>query len=273
MNKLFRIYCLLLIAFLAACKTDKSKFYVYANTGDIDWSEQYVAYGKSVQLTLHAESDDAPIERLTLSSYDKQYLEQSWLDTIFVQERQTLDIPLRITPPAYQDTTDVSFTLTGSTISGKQTTYSFTLFMLPASLRLRENDAITLYSARSAKPSAFSVATMSVVYPADAKGLSFQDMLTTDSIHSEHLSRSWISDTGLYFADGGDFSYGTATTSALMQAYRNSQHLSIITGLHNEQIILIGTATNAVAVVKIINIFDEAGTEDDRYQFSIKVIQ
>ena len=268
------LFILLLIIGLAACKKDESKLYVYADTGDIDWSESFVPYGKTLQFNIIAQSKESPLASLNLKSYDSQYLEQTWLDTTFTVSVNNVNIPLRFQLLAYPDTTGISFTLTGRTQEGTQSTYSFTLFCLPTQNRLTENDLVTLYSAASDKPSAFSLDKLDVLLQQEAEQTAncFYDMPQADE-NNDILSRTWVSQTGLYFARGGDFSYGTATISSLMATYKNTQHQTKISNLQNDEVILIGDDKQAKAVVKILNIYDEQGTEQDRYQFAIKVIQ
>ena len=67
-----------------------------------------------------------------------------------------------------------------------------------------------------------------------------------------------------------DFDFENANYSSVMNAYSSSNKTSKLMNVNNEDIVLVGKGSNALGVLKIINVFDEADPMQDRYYFVFK---
>ncbi len=63
-----------------------------------------------------------------------------------------------------------------------------------------------------------------------------------------------------------------ATDISVKSTYLNSVKQPVVKNLSNDDIILIGRETEAYGVTKIINIYYETGSDNDRILFNLKII-
>jgi hypothetical protein len=87
---------------------------------------------------------------------------------------------------------------------------------------------------------------------------------------SNMLSGIWASGTGLRFCKANNFNYASATHQSVAAVYANSVTLPMVSELAIDDIIFVGSDNEAVAIIRIVNIYDVEGVENDRYDISIK---
>ena len=258
---------------LLACEKPSSSLVVM----DIDgksWSEQTaLTSGQTYRIRFTAESTDAPIERVWMTSTDNQFGEKLCVDTTFSRSLSRVTFVREWVPALYHDTSEVLLTAYMSN-GGTEVTYSYPIQIIPTDAGIRVLDNITLYSNASGKRSGFSLVTYQTIYPDTiaADTLCFFDNTAKDEYDSDVLSRAWISHSGLYFSRFESFDFSQATTQSLQHAYAVSQHDNIIQDISYDNVILIGTKSEAIAACKVLLVADEEGAEDDRYVFSMKII-
>ena len=98
-------------------------------------------------------------------------------------------------------------------------------------------------------------------------------MLDESDLLSEAISREWRSESGLMFSRSEGFNYSEATVQSVTSAWASSVRSSTIKNLKSDDILLLGSGNKAVGVLKLMAVYDEAGTDNDRYVFSLKLIE
>lgn len=138
---------------------------------------------------------------------------------------------------------------------------------------LVERSGYTIYSPHSGKFDAFSFDDLRPLKrsEADPSAVDFYVCPSPEG-GEERLSRMWKSETGATFAKVNAFDYAGATRSAVVSLYENSRSDDFVDDLAIDDVILLGRDGRAWGVVKIVAIFDEPGTAEDRYLFNLKTV-
>ena len=138
---------------------------------------------------------------------------------------------------------------------------------------LKESSAHVMYGASSTTNNAFSIIQRQVLsFPLDsvhADIYDYHDKLSTMTL----LTGQWRSATQKRFSRFNDFDYAEATVQSLQTSYANASKNTTIDNLKVNDVIIIGDLNSAIAVIKIIAIFDEEGYLNDRYVFNVKYIE
>lgn len=133
---------------------------------------------------------------------------------------------------------------------------------------IEELTGVSLYSPRSMKNDAFSFKLMQSI---DSSMDDEADIYVVDTeATSDMLSGIWASGTGLRFCKANNFNYASATHQSVAAVYANSVTLPMVSELAIDDIIFVGSDNEAVAIIRIVNIYDVEGVENDRYDISIK---
>lgn len=137
---------------------------------------------------------------------------------------------------------------------------------------LPESSAHSMYSGVNTTHNAFSIVHRQIEnYPSDSLFCDIYDFRSSQ-FPKENIGLEWHSATQKLFARFNDFNYAEASATSLSKCYENATKSSVISNLKADDIILIGTQATALAVVKIIAVFDEDGSLNDRYVFNVKYI-
>lgn len=138
---------------------------------------------------------------------------------------------------------------------------------------LKESSAHVMYSANALTNNAFSINQRQVLsFPLDsalADIYDFHDKQVSQSI----LTCEWRSATEKRFSRFNDFDYAEATVQSLQTSYGNASKKTTINQLKVNDVILVGDLAKAIAVLKIIAVFDEEGYANDRYVFNVKYVE
>ncbi len=134
---------------------------------------------------------------------------------------------------------------------------------------LNEMSGITLWSPASGKDDAFSLSLLQTVNSASASEKDV-DIFVMPEPDSENLGLSWGTRTGVKFVRANSFDYASATSSSLSSAYSASVTSDTVEDIRLNDVILVGRDSKAVGVFKVIQIFDEEGTLNDRYILNFK---
>jgi hypothetical protein len=104
---------------------------------------------------------------------------------------------------------------------------------------------------------------------ADSSGV---DLIEFDLEDDEELSYSFSSYSGIKFIRNNDFNYAEATNQSAMDSYESSTPQSIISNVNVDDIIIAkyDTVNSRYAVIRVVGINDDAGTNADRYEFNLK---
>jgi hypothetical protein len=138
-------------------------------------------------------------------------------------------------------------------------------------ITLTETAGHRLFSNLSTSPDAYDLETNSGVFStvADSTLRDIQDYSGTDTV----LSGIWKSPAGGKFVLFNGYDYANATDSTAYNAYVSGVKLTILNNLHIGDIIITklgSTATNKYVVVRITDILDIIGKNNDYYEFTIK---
>lgn len=263
------------VVVLSGCKNEESELIMTLSTIDKDWRKEYFDSDSHARIQIYAKSHSSQIRHIVVSSYDPSYQRQILLDTVYADPIKRINDELIWHIPPYKDTTLVELKGTAYSVAGDVCNFTISLYVIPqGGGQVRTIDGITLYSALSGGKSCFSLETMTTT-AADSlgmQGLWFADKEPASGEDQEKMSCEWYS-TSVYFSRFESFDYSEATVMSIRDAYDNSKHDRTISNIHNDDIILVGTAGQAIGAIKVLMVADEAGTATDRYIFSLKAIQ
>lgn len=94
------------------------------------------------------------------------------------------------------------------------------------------------------------------------------------------MPRKWGTCTDIVFCKANNFDYASASKASIQSMFMNSVRLDSVEDLQSDDIILIGrerhdeesTILKSLGVIKIIAIYDEEGTVNDRLIFNLKAL-
>ena len=142
---------------------------------------------------------------------------------------------------------------------------------------LPERSGITLYSSMSGKQDAFSFITLQpLLSSSDSEDCDL--VFTMSSEDDSNMTPTWSTKTNLVFCRANSFDYSSATWGNVYAVFNSSIRTDAVSGLLTDDIILLGreihTEDNvkvyAIGVCKIMAIYDENGTQNDRIIFNLK---
>lgn len=270
MKKIFLILTSVLL--LASC--EKQSELVISMNADVDWQTEYIPSGTNIHFTISSESQTSPVQRILLTSSDAEFRDRTLLDSVLAIPAKKADVSFYYDLPYYKDSTIVSFFARAYDQAGNTMVYPIIMHILPGAKKLREIDAVTMYSAASSGKSAFSLETMQPVYiPSDSTKVGWFDLLTEESKTDKSLSCIWQSESGIVFSRSEGYNFSEATSLSLQSAWPNQVKSPTIKNLKADDVLLFGKANQVIGVIKILAVFDDAEVEQDRYLFSMKVIE
>lgn len=145
---------------------------------------------------------------------------------------------------------------------------------------LPERSGITLYSPLSGKQDAFSFTTLQPLFSSSEAedcdlvfGMSGEDV--------DDMELKWSTKTNLVFCKSNSFDYASATWGNLNVVFNSSIRTDVVNDLQTDYIILVGreihteenVKISTIGVCKIMAIYDEDGTQNDRIVFNLKTLQ
>jgi hypothetical protein len=189
------------------------------------------------------------------------------LDTVINTQKFNYEFQYIVPQNIYEKNIELSFiakTASDYSISSKN------ILLDTMNTPLKESSAHVMYSGKLQTNNAFSIIQRQVVsFPLDSllsDIYDFHDTLTDAS----KLTGEWRSATEKRFSRFNDFNYADATVQNLQTSYANATKKTTICDLKVNDVIMIGNSNTAIAVIKIIAIFDEDGYLNDRYVFNVK---
>lgn len=268
-------FLIVLMALLVACD-QQSPLYISiqnAQGGNVIGRVNYVTSQTPTVFHIRSEAKDAQISRLSITSSDSYYGNLNLFDSVYNSGISMLNFAWNYTSPYYPDITFVTLHLDVRATKGNQQQQVFSVYVIPVEKQeIRKAEMVSLYTIASNRESTFNMQTLSTSFTGlEPDSLyNIYDMLSTDSTKLDSPSCSWETSNNLFVADGGSFDYGNATSSSIQNAYYSSLHRRTLTGIQQDDIILVGTQSQAIGVIKVVAIFDETGTNNDRYLLDVK---
>lgn len=261
MKKLF--YLLMLSLILSSCgEDDESDVVIIAKT--INPKECYNA-GEKIIFDIESFANEGFISSININSVTSFGI-TSLLDTAVDSEKTSFLYQYDV-PQFDSDTVNVKFYFKAFCSTGGYSEMSKS-HRAAGDIHLDPAE-YTMFASYKNEKNGFSIARNEIV-----------DCETTDSIYidlydysvdsTKILSREWRSMTGLMFARFNDFDFENANYSSVVNAYSTSNKTSKLLNVSNEDIVLVGKGSDALGVLKIINVFDETDPMQDRYYFVFK---
>lgn len=257
---------LLITVLLFSCKRDKDSIPHITVTPTPLYI--YGAVGNLITFNIKIDSDVA-LAKFYITQQPDNELPVTVLDTVITSKGATLTYYYRL--PAIYAGKSVIFEFKVEDENGNTAKELKRVFIAaPAAVILTETSGHRMYSNLSTNPDAYDLeANTSQFSTADSTLRDIQDVSGTDTT----LSLSWISPAGGSFVLYNGFDYANATDVSLRDAYNGGVKLTQISSLAENDIILtkLGSlSTNKYSVIRIIDIVDLAGKNNDYYEFSIK---
>lgn len=139
--------------------------------------------------------------------------------------------------------------------------------------KLQETTGLKMYSYNAAGSSAFNLATLlPETLSADSTLRDIQER--QEDPLDPNLSKKLFSPSGCTFVKFNDLDYGNASSVKVKSAYAAGIPLTEVTNIQVNDIYIIkinkASTPEAYAVLKITGLFDNDGTNNDFYEFSVK---
>lgn len=271
MNKLIGILaiCSSLVVF-SNCTDDEEASPITVFT---DLRNNTVVYSNEIyELTVETNSIYGPLDKITITSFDSQRGLTTLLDSTVNKESVSFKYFYRA-PMLDIDSTNVKLTFRATNTNGDLQETARTIKVIKRDYLLQETAGITLYSIETDEhPNALCLETLRPIMYSLADSADIDLFIPTETGYQENIPTEWHTNTNIYFAKANNFDYGNATYQSVTETYAATISNPKIKGLKANDIILAGRGNKAVCVIKIIQIFDEPGCENDRYIINIKKI-
>lgn len=139
-----------------------------------------------------------------------------------------------------------------------------------AEIPLSEQTGVTIYSPASGKPDGFVVASRTVVSVAAATQGTVDIYMYQSSDSGDEMLAEWRSQTGLLFTRVTGVDYSTLTYSSMKSVYASALKNVNVPDIRTDDLIIVGTETGPLLAIKVMGVYDEYGTENDRCVLNIK---
>ena len=170
--------------------------------------------------------------------------------------------------PAYLDTTQMTGEFIAYNSDGDNFTVLRSLLVCPKILVLQEFAGCVLYSENSTKNSGYNLLANTSLIPS-LSNINVIDI--KDSSANNDLGKMWISPKKGRFVRYNEFDYANATNQSVKASFKAGSQLDLLTNISVGDIILYGyEASSFYCVMKITSVVDEAGSDNDKYEFNLK---
>ncbi len=268
MNKIKFIFIACVLIF-TACKKNVSPIVILVSQYD----SNIVDAGSIVTYHIDAFSNQNTIQKITLTTIDSERGTQVVWDTLLNTKKTNFNYSYRVPFFTKEDLTRITLTFSASSTSGEETQMTSFLYVKKGG-SLRSYDGIIMYSSLSNGRNGFNISNAQTLYTstADSASIDIYDYFDPSIGDSSLLCREWRSMTGTLFVRFNDFDFANATIPNLQSAYESGAKYTSISDIQVGDIILVGSTGNNTAsgVIQITAIYDEEGTNNDRYIFNFK---
>lgn len=135
--------------------------------------------------------------------------------------------------------------------------------------------SVMMYSPASGKPDGFSLKTLQTLYVSASESADVDIYVREEENPDapDQMSTSWMSGSGLLFCKmSSGVDYASITPSRLRALYEASTLSKAAVDISQGDVILVGTDTFPLGIILVTGVYDDPGTENDRYIFNIKVL-
>ncbi|HIZ86649.1 MAG TPA: hypothetical protein IAC03_00585 [Candidatus Coprenecus pullistercoris] len=237
----------------------------------VDQSAYAVTEGNNVRFNLETWTVHEKMDRVDISSYDSENGRVD-LQSIPLNVRHYAGEYLYQTPDIDADTLFVELSFTAYDNAGNVGKRNAYISVVNKDSMLDEAAvSVLMYSPDSGRPDGFSLRTLQPLYVSASRDEDV-DIYVPQRQDSDVLSDEWRSKSGLKFVKMTGVDYATMTRDRLWALYANAVKSDVVTGIETGDVILVGTDISAAGAVLVTGVFDEPGTDADRYMFNIKLI-
>ena len=258
---------------LASCWKEPSDVFIFATDSE---GVASVQSGNKLLIRIQAVSDNYKVDRIRISSIDAEKGQQQLMDTLIGGMKRT-EFYYTYTVPSYFTADTALLTLQFEAVASNGGSSKMVLkYRVVGVASLIPYDGIIMYGARSGRANGFSLASAQTLYceTADTSTIDiydYHDTLSGDT--SGRLSREWRSRTGLQFARMNDFDYSGTNQLLLNNAFKASRRYTSLKDIAEGDVVLFGRADQALGVLQVLMVADEAGNTNDRYVFNLKKVR
>lgn len=229
--------------------------------------------GEKIYFDIETRTINGYVDRLDIDSFDAVTGQQQLLsERPAVQSYTTRYV--YAAPVFAVDSVSVELTFTAADDCGYVRRSNLRIAVRNSAAPLVERSAYTLYSPESGKFDGFSLDELRPLRNEETVS-GFVDLYVSPSPDSasETMMREWRSLTGVRFAKVNTFDYAGATRASVASLYENTRCDDFVADLAIDDIVLLGRDDRALGLLKIMAVYDEAGCENDRFVFNLKVVE
>lgn len=237
----------------------------------VDCSDYEPESGQTIYFDINTfTTDGARITNVDIESFDSEnssrFLVSIPADTEELQYRYEY-----VVPAFHSNNMGVELTFTShSSSDGIQTVTR--KINVSAERVLAELTGIDIHSPASGLPDGFSLTTMQPLLTGTSDESEIDIYIPAGQDQNE-LARIFRTMTDVRFSRANNFNYASATAGSVSDAYTSSTVYNYVDNLETGDIILVGRGPEAVGVIKVAGIYDNAGSDEDRISLNIKVVE
>lgn len=263
---------ILAAALCASCSEDETTGTPVFISTDIPSA---TVYSNTIQkIKVEANSIGSDLSRLEISSFDNQRGDIKLVDSLLPGGKQlSYDFLYRV-PMLQNDSTRIKLSFEVTDEDGFTQKQVRTLRIVTRDYTLEEVAGITLYTDETgdhANGLDLDRLRPLIVSLADSADIDIYTYL--DDEDPATLSQEWRSNTDIYFARANNFDYANATNRSVTETFGSAVANPRISHIEKDDIILVGHGNRAAAAIKVVQMYDEPGTEYDRYIINVKRIR
>ncbi len=259
------IFATILVCFLFACQKKNEKAVILLSPFDLylQAAPQEVV---SIDITCNSPFE---LKRFIIKSRIEGGFSQTELDTIISGKDYYLSFEYQV--PEITDTANITLEFNLIDASNEKIINFRVIQVFPSYTFLTETAGHVMYSGNSDLQNGYNLLTgeRQFVHLVDSSLVHI-----ADTSNSEILLYRWVSPAAVKFVKFNDFDYANCTNLTAKEAYNSGIKFDFLNTIAEGDIYICKIKTSdlkeSYPVIKIVNIFDEAGSESDRYVFNIK---
>jgi hypothetical protein len=259
-NRVFLILCFFIV--FSSCKKEVTDFFNISFTP----TEGYVIRnsGETVSYTVDIESN-IELSELKIIESINGILKDTLLSSSISGTKRTVVYNYICPNISSSDTSEVKLLFSSTNSDGEYVERASVFYVISENIYLTETSGHTMYSSNSTEFNSYNLYEGIPMFNSDSTSHISDN---TDSI-SDVLSRKWISLSGLFFTKFNSLDYANVTSNDLENAYNSSNLKEFVENIQSSDII-ITLINETYIVIRIDQVIDNVGSQNDRYIFSIK---
>jgi hypothetical protein len=209
------------------------------------------------------------LKRFIIKSRIEGGFSHTELDTIISGKDYYL--PFEYQVPEITDTADITLEFNLFDASNEKVINFRVIQVLPSYVFLTETAGHVIYSGNSELQNGYNLLTgeRQFLHLVDSSQVHI-----ADTSNNETLLKRWVSPAAVKFVKFNDFDYANCTNLTAKEAYNSGVKFDFLNNIAEGDIYICKIRTpdlkESYPVIRIVDIFDESGSESDRYVFNIK---